>query len=220
MLKRIPIKLTLLFIVLVIFELITIQLNSPLHYISKPLIVGSLIFLFIKKSEVLTKFTKNCTIAALLFSVLGDILLMFVSENSLFFTLGLAAFLLAHVMYIILFSKHFRFKKSILLLVIVLLCYAYFLFTLLQPNLGAMLIPVVIYMLVILCMTLFAFGRTLISKTSYYFVLIGAILFLLSDSILALNKFYKPLFYPDISIMLTYAFAQYFIVLGILKQRH
>ena len=39
-----------------------------------------------------------------------------------------------------------------------------------------------------------------------------------ADSLLALNKFYQPIPFSNISIMLTYAFAQYLIVLGILKQ--
>jgi uncharacterized membrane protein YhhN len=40
---------------------------------------------------------------------------------------------------------------------------------------------------------------------------------LISDSILAINKFHQPILWSNISIMVTYAIAQYLIVLGILK---
>lgn len=220
MLLYITNKFILLFILLIILELLCIHFNSSLHYISKPLIISSLLFYFITQSKHLHRKTKLIVLLALIFSLLGDILLMFVTNNTLFFTLGLASFLLAHIMYILVFKRIFLYKKSTLLVALLLLIYAYYLYTLLLPNLEDLLIPVILYMLVILCMALFAFARNPVNKISYYFVLIGAILFLISDSILSLNKFYKPLFYPDITIMLSYALAQYFIVFGILKQRH
>lgn len=220
MINNIPKKFTLLFVLLIVLELISNQLYNSLHYITKPLIVSSLILYFFSQSNKLNYNTKFITVTALLFSVIGDILLMFVEKNSLYFMLGLVSFLIAHIMYILVFKKLFQFNKSVLFFAIILLIYAYYLFTLLQPKLGDMLVPVVLYMAVILCMALFAYGRKISQKLSYILVLIGAILFLLSDSILALNKFYKPILYPDISIMFTYAFAQYFIVLGILKQSH
>jgi uncharacterized membrane protein YhhN len=49
-------------------------------------------------------------------------------------------------------------------------------------------------------------------------ILAGAAFFMISDSLLALNKFYEPLPFSNISIISTYALAQYSIVLGILKQ--
>ena len=52
---------------------------------------------------------------------------------------------------------------------------------------------------------------------TYKLVFIGALLFLISDSLLSLNLFYKPILLANVSIMLTYGFAQFLIVLGILK---
>ncbi|MEO1033904.1 MAG: lysoplasmalogenase family protein, partial [Bacteroidota bacterium] len=63
------------------------------HYFAKPAIVISLLFLFIKTSGLLDKSLRNTTIAALIFSLLGDILLMFVDQSPHFFTAGLVAFL-------------------------------------------------------------------------------------------------------------------------------
>ena len=81
-----------------------------------------------------------------------------------------------------------------------------------------MLIPVMIYMIVILAMATSAFVRKgIVNKYSYNFVFIGAIFFMISDSILALNKFYEAIPLANILIMTTYALAQYLIVIGILK---
>ena len=83
-----------------------------------------------------------------------------------------------------------------------------------------MLIPVLFYMLTILTMSTAAYLRKgSVHKISYNLVLLGAVLFMVSDSILALNKFYKPLAFSHVSIMFTYAIAQLCIVLGMLKQR-
>jgi len=48
-------------------------------------------------------------------------------------------------------------------------------------------------------------------------VLIGAILFISSDSLLALNKFYQGFEGADFWVMLTYILAQYFIVTGMIS---
>ena len=88
-----------------------------------------------------------------------------------------------------------------------------------SSNLGTMRYPVILYMVIIMLMFLAATHRQKeVGKLSYNLILIGAILFVVSDSILALNKFYKPILYPQISIMLTYGLAQLLITLGILRQ--
>lgn len=211
---------SILFFVIVLFELITgsTETLQIAHYIAKPAIVVSLMFLFIKTSEGISKSIKRITILALGFSVLGDILLMFVDQSPHFFTVGLVAFLLAHIMYIVVFLKHRNKQKSIVGFVILLLVYASGLFYLLKDGLGDMLIPVIVYMIVILSMATTAFIRKgIVNQMSYNLVFVGAIFFMISDSILALNKFYQPIPFSNISIMLTYALAQFLIVIGILK---
>ena len=220
MLTNLEKQFSILFFVIVLFELITgsTETLQYAHYIAKPAIVFSLIFLFIKTSSELTSVIRNLTIAALLFSVLGDILLMFVDRSPHFFTIGLVAFLLAHIMYILTFLKHRGKRKSIIGFVILLLIYASGLFYLLKDGLGDMLIPVVVYMIIILGMATSAYLRkNMVNSVSYNLVFIGAIFFMISDSILALNKFYQALPMSNVSIMVTYALAQYLIVIGILK---
>jgi uncharacterized membrane protein YhhN len=81
-----------------------------------------------------------------------------------------------------------------------------------------LLIPVVVYMLVILAMVISAYLRkNKANVLSYGLVFLGALCFVASDTILALNKFYQPMLWSNISIMMTYAIAQYLIILGILK---
>jgi uncharacterized membrane protein YhhN len=62
---------------------------------------------------------------------------------------------------------------------------------LLLPSLGDLTIPVFIYALVISTMLLFAFAL-MWKKPANWYILIGAVIFVSSDSILAFNKFYNP----------------------------
>jgi len=211
---------TILFFIIVLIELLTGSTESlqNAHYIAKPAIIISLIFLFIKTSESLSRPIKNLTLLALVFSLLGDILLLFVNQSQHFFTLGLVAFLTAHLMYVLLFLKHRNTDKSPFGFIGLLLIYATSLFYFLKDGLGVMLIPVVVYMVVILAMATTAYLRkNKVNALSYGLVFLGALFFMASDSILALNKFHQPIPWSNISIMVTYAIAQYLIVLGILK---
>lgn len=197
------------------------NVESQWSYFTKPTLVLSLLIFFVNQCVHLQKRTRNTMMLALLFSLIGDILLMFVEQSPHFFTAGLAAFLLAHIMFIVIFLSRKNRLSSLYLFIAILLLYAVGLFYLIYANLGAMLVPVVLYIVVILSMAVSAFIRKgRVNITSYTLVLLGAIFFLLSDSILALNKFYKPILYPQVTIMLTYGLAQFLITLGILKQEH
>ena len=57
-----------------------------------------------------------------------------------------------------------------------------------------------------------------VNKPANDMFVFGALMFVLSDSLLAINKFLEPLPYAGISIMLTYCAAQYFIVTGFIIQ--
>ena len=215
-------KLTTLYSLIVLLELISGASTdfSTMHYVCKPAIVLALLIFFWSHSTMQNKSSRFLMASALLFSLLGDILLMFVNLGSHYFLFGLIAFLIAHIMYSIAFAKGRNKSMNPVGFIAILMLYGGGLFYLLNSRLHNMLLPVMLYMLIILTMTIFAYlrqGRTV--KLSYQFVLLGAFLFLVSDSILALNKFYKPLAYSNITIMLTYALAQYFIVIGMLKSR-
>jgi hypothetical protein len=85
---------TILFVLLVLFELITAQVPSLqlAHYWAKPAIVFSLIVLVVHQRKILTSSLRVLLLLALSLSVSGDILLMFASQNEGFFIAGLVAF--------------------------------------------------------------------------------------------------------------------------------
>lgn len=214
---------TIIFLAIVLLELFSSNIKSllPIHVIAKPLILLSLIFFFINQGKHLSSKTKVITLLALLFSLAGDVLLMFTDISASFFLSGLVAFLLAHIMYIMVFLDKKNSKKIALIFITVLLIYAIGIFYLLKDGLGDMLIPVIVYMLVILTMILTSTMRKgNVSNKSYNLVFIGAIFFVISDSFLAINKFYQPVPLSKIIIMSTYSLAQYLIVLGLLKQKN
>jgi uncharacterized membrane protein YhhN len=82
---------------------------------------------------------------------------------------------------------------------------------------GALKIPVIIYALIICSMLLSSIYIYPIIKPPFNgFFVTGALLFVFSDSLLALNKFYHPFTLAGAGIMLTYCAAQYFIVIGVI----
>lgn len=166
---------------------------------------------------------KKLLLSALLFSWIGDIILMFVDKAEIYFILGLVSFLLSHILYIILFSRQPKsaIKGNPLALypgAILILGYFFGMVGLLFPKLGPLQIPVMVYAAVITTMLFVAYKGSLTwEKPAAYFILAGAIFFVLSDSILAINKFYQPLAQSVFWIMSTYILAQFFIVSGILR---
>ncbi len=206
------------FIAVLIAHLTGIWLDSSLLQIySKPLLIPTLIAYLLSQTRNSASNLKKWVLFALLFSWVGDVLLMFVPTNDIYFLLGLAAFLLAHIFYILFF--HFtRLKEQIKsnpwLLVVVVIYYA-LLINWLSPYLDDMKIPVRVYGVVISFMLMLAMHMIGISnKKAGQWMMIGALLFVISDSVLAINKFYKPFELAGVIIMLTYGLAQLFIVKG------
>jgi len=167
--------------------------------------------------------TKKILLTALTLSWVGDIILMFADKGELYFIAGLIAFLLSHIFYIILFSKQLKIylKKSKIIFWVGVTAIAFYLIVMmliLLPSLGDLKIPVFVYALTISIMLLFALkGFLNWQKPANSYILIGAIVFVASDSLLAFDKFYAPLQHSSLLIMTTYLLAQYLIVIGILK---
>ncbi|MGV6831613.1 MAG: lysoplasmalogenase [bacterium] len=193
---------------------------SDYHSYLKPAIVGSLIIYLVLNWNHLVSAIKYLTLCALVFSLTGDILLLFAAHSDLYFIFGLVAFLCAHIFYAITFLKRRvqKFKFSVVILLI--LSYAIGIVYFLKDGLGELLLPVICYVVIITLMAISALLRKGIQpNSSYLWVLAGAILFLISDSFLAINKFHTKLPLEHLLIMLTYAFAQFAIVRGILLQK-
>ncbi|MBZ4034812.1 lysoplasmalogenase [Flavobacterium sp. 17A] len=167
--------------------------------------------------------TKNTLLAALVFSWIGDVILLFTDLGEIYFILGLVSFLTAHILYCILFNKQNRIRKkqnkSLFIIGSILIAlYLIGMVSVLMPHLGDLQIPVIVYATIISIMLLFAFNGLLVwERPGNLLVFLGAFFFIVSDSILAVNKFYVPIQKSSFFIMLTYLLAQYLIVLGILK---
>lgn len=143
---------------------------------------------------------------ALAVSSLGDVLLE-VDPNRLFVS-GLSAFLTAHVIYTVLFV--FAWSKFRIAALPVLLYAAGFSIWL-MPRLGALAIPVTLYICVITVM-----ASSAICSRFPVWVPIGALLFLASDSLLAAAKFAGPFPLRDYLVWGTYYAAQFSIATGVL----
>jgi uncharacterized membrane protein YhhN len=199
-------------------DLIAVQTDfKVLEYVCKPLIIPAIIGYFHASGNHLLNGINKWVAIALLFSLSGDVFLLFQDMNGIFFLSGLAAFLVAHIFYIIYFH-HIRIREHIKgnpwLLVIVVIYYAV-LISFLSPYLGDMKIPVRIYGIVISFMFMLAMHMLFISnKKAGRWMMTGALFFVISDSVLAFNKFFHSFELANILIMLTYAAAQFNIVNG------
>lgn len=206
-----------LFIACLIAELLlTYTGNETMRYITKPLLMPVLCAYFLTSVRNAAGFNRSI-IAALFFSWVGDILLMFDSKSSLFFILGLSSFLIAHIFYIFFFHA-VRLAEAIkpkgFLLIPVVVYYAV-LISILSPGLGDMKLPVRVYGVVICFMLMLSLHMFFIkNKKAGSLMAFGAFLFVISDSVLAVNKFYTSFSEAGILVMLTYGIAQLLIAEG------
>jgi uncharacterized membrane protein YhhN len=194
--------------------------NQLIEQVTKPLLLINLGCYFISETKKDSGSLRIFIILALLLSWIGDVLLIFQSQDEMFFIAGLCAFLLAHVFYIIFFHK-IRMRENIRsnawFLLIIVVYYAA-LMNFLSPYLGDMKLPVRIYGIVISFMFLLALHMVYLKdKITGRYLLGGAALFVISDTLLALNKFWQPIEFAGVLIMLTYGLAQYFLIRGAVR---
>lgn len=204
--------------IILIVELIVVSNLELLQFriFTKPLVVGSLLVFFLMQE--VDKKTKMLVTAALIFSVIGDVQLIYSGESDSLFVGGLAAFLVAHIMYIIQFSRTRNKDVGFLAPFLVLLVYAISMFWYLSDSLHDMAIPVAVYIVVFLAMILFAYLRDdSMTDNSYIYILSGALLFMLSDSIVGITRFKSDIPFSGPLVMGIYGTGQLLMVLGILK---
>jgi len=199
----------------------------------KPLLMPLLIAWFFFSAPVRTAL-ERWTLAALAFSWGGDVLLLFADRSEGWFIAGLGSFLLGHLCYIQAFRQGpFLFApttfgeqaperglRPIAWTALPVLAFAGFLIWTIWPYLGEMAVPVSIYALVIASMAVAALNRyRKVPSASFGMVLAGALIFVVSDSTIAWNKFYQPFDAAGPAIMVTYLTAQLLITAGVLAQR-
>jgi uncharacterized membrane protein YhhN len=184
---------------------------------TKPFLMPLLAIYYISSVAEVNKFI----MMALVFGLMGDVFLMW-PERKNNFMLGLGAFLIGHLCYVLLFLQGISFAKNVpiwfYLIIIIYVIGACAVMKKLIKYLGDMKIPTYLYMAVILLMSFASLARIWIMGMTLSFVLpfIGSLLFLCSDSMLGFYTFKSKFKNGNVYIMLTYVLAQALIVGGYL----
>ena len=173
---------------------------KPLEYVAKPAALAALVVYAAAQPVV-----QPWLIAALVLSLLGDVYLMLPVD---LFVAGLASFLLAHLAYVATFAAPTG--AWMLAAVAVALLTSPVAMRVLR-NVDAMRVRIAVasYMLVIALMVGSAIASGSLVAAS------GALLFLVSDSLIAWNRFVKPLAGAQAAIMVTYHLAQLALTLAL-----
>ncbi|KJG04021.1 hypothetical protein UB33_21045 [Photobacterium angustum] len=174
-----------------------------LYYVSKPLTVMLMVIQCVWSGA--PSFYYWAIVVGLCFSIIGDIYLMLPAGR---FLAGLMSFFLAHIAFTVAFASQWQGTISWWLLVLCL-AIGIVVFLLLLPSLAPLQTPVAFYILIIMAM-IFAAGQywLLSHSQAALFTIVGAILFVLSDLTLAVNRFKGEFGAAAVIIMSTYFIAQ------------
>ncbi len=184
--------------------------NNLLQYIFKPLTMLAIILLAFVNSSTPMNFYQQMIIAGLIFSAIGDVLLI----DSKRFVQGLLSFLLAHICFIVAFSSVLSTPNlpSLVFYVAYLLGFS----AVLWKHLGKLKLPVIVYSLTLAAMSWLALSKTIEHHNHHTFhAFIGSLMFVASDSLLAFDKFKAKFRFAEILILSTYFLAQFFIALSV-----
>lgn len=197
-------------------DLFFIAQTLPYRFFSKPLIMLALIGLYLSKNRASSP-GSTWFLAALVFAFLGDVFLLF--EGASFFIMGLVSFLVMQLIYAYLFSKERKASVGFIIgTILLLLVYAIGFNSYTWSKVGDLKIAVAVYSVAIAIMVFFGIIRDRCIP-GYGYIVLGVLLFLISDSALALGKFAGGFPHVGITVMATYGLAQYFIVNGYLRQQ-
>ena len=179
-----------------------------IYFILKLLTTSLIILMPLLYASVKNSLFAKSIIIGLIFCLIGDFSLLF--EH--YFTIGLISFLVGHIFFIRSFTVvngwHWPLKIGIPLTFIagILLCLIY-------SNLNSFFTPVLIYIIVIVIMSWQGIFLQLSSSNEVFKSVGYAVsLFMFSDGILALNKFYIHFSSAGILILSSYWLAIFFLV--------
>lgn len=187
--------------------------NRSLVYFAKPSTMAVIITLAIARRTFDPSRYSLLIIIGLMCSLAGDVFLMLPSDQ---FIAGLVSFLIAHVFYIIAFRTDAHGLTGIDIAA-PLYGLGLIIFWVLWPKLRGMEIPVLVYMLVIMTMAWQSVVRWRANQNDYrrLSAVIGAILFVISDSTIAFSRFRGHSYISDGLTMSTYFAAQWLIAMSI-----
>jgi uncharacterized membrane protein YhhN len=186
-----------------------------LHWCCKPLATMLIFALAWRAQPAVSVRYRRWILAGILFSCCGDVFLMLPVD---LFVPGLLSFLLAHLCFLLAFLGDSRFGARPFLL-LAALGYGALNLQWLWPSISSPLrLPVVVYVAVLACMAGQASVRARVfamrddpRRHSAMHAAIGALIFMLSDSLLAWNKFRGPIPLADAGVLATYYLAMWWI---------
>jgi len=179
-------------------------------YVFKPLTVVLVILIALQTKFAAAPLYKQLIIAGLLCSLAGDVFLIWPRER---FVAGLVCFLFAHLFYVAAFTVDGARTLSVWGAAILVL-YGTLMLRLLWPHLGKLKAPVSVYVAAILLMAWQALNRWQAGEAGSALALAGALLFVASDSALALNRFKGEFKSAQAVVLGTYFAAQWLIALS------
>jgi uncharacterized membrane protein YhhN len=187
------------------------QKTHFIHYAFKPLTMILIISLAWERVTAWPSFYGYFILSGLCISFLGDILLMLPQK---YFRSGLLAFMAAQVLYVLAFSRDLKTLSFFSLYII--LAYGATVYLFLFRSLGKLRWPVLAYITAISAMAWLAFSRHLsLLERGSLLALVGAGLFLFSDTLNAVNRFKSPFRPAQALILGTYFAAQLLFALSI-----
>lgn len=196
------------FLIVSILDIIAVAMEYPvMQAVFKPMIMLSLMAAYYFSAAKINPWY----LLAMAFSFLGDVLLM--DKNNLFLA-GIAAFLGTQLIYIFIIKKGVKKSRArdLLISIVPFLIFYSLLISVLQKNLGTLTVPVMVYGMAISIFGMAALLLYLQNKNPITrMLLMGAILFIVSDSMIALQKFHAARTWYPVAIMATYVMAQFLI---------
>lgn len=186
--------------------------NYALIYFLKPATIVLMIVIVFFKNISTSELYKNLILIGLLFSLLGDIFLMLKIVQ---FKNGLASFLVAHIFYFFAFVSVTGLNSHPLIFVPILIYFSFLLKKLL-PYTFNLKIPIIIYSFVLMMNLWQSSSRFYFDYSeSSLFAFSGTLLFVISDSLLAYNKFVTKIKKAQFYILGTYYLSQLLIVYSV-----
>ncbi|MCS6904245.1 MAG: lysoplasmalogenase [Bacteroidia bacterium] len=158
-------------------------------------------------------------LGGVLFCSLGDIWLELDSKK--YFLYGLSSFLVGHILYGLCFFRNWQYRASKVWGIAVIFLFGIGMLWVIKRNLSIPMepffLPIVFYVLTICLMSIFALFHR---GDEYKYIFSGALVFMISDSLIAIDMFIFRLPNPmgSFIIMVTYYLAQYLIVWGFFQQ--
>jgi uncharacterized membrane protein YhhN len=215
-------------IIFIVIMILNLMVQSPVfeeyNIFIKPLICLSLAIYLFKECNMKVGFNR-LVFAGLIFSLIGDVLLLYSVSDVFLFLYGLVSFLIAHILYSSAFFRDFKNKPQeskyfghLMLFLMGVFSMSYY--SIIRDYLNDFRIPVLAYIFVISIMAILAGYRyRRVNLLSFRLICFGAIFFVISDAALAYMKFVEPYTFAGILIMSTYMIAQFLITLGTIERK-